>query len=99
MPGHTTGAGSGPRLAGVQTPQAFRAQPLRRAYLAAAENGFEGTDTAACLERLAPAGFRIMAVPGSASNLKVTWPEDLATAEALVDRMPDAGGETEPGWA
>ncbi|TYL46434.1 NTP transferase domain-containing protein [Nocardioides sp. BGMRC 2183] len=71
------------RLAGVQTPQAFRAQPLRRAYLAAAEDGFEGTDTAACLERWAP-DLRIRAIAGRSANLKVTWPEDLATAEALA---------------
>ncbi|MEQ6903156.1 2-C-methyl-D-erythritol 4-phosphate cytidylyltransferase [Nocardioides sp. YIM 152588] len=75
------------RLAGVQTPQAFRAQVLLRAYLAAAEDGFEGTDTAACLERLDPPRFEVHAIEGSATNLKVTYPEDLATAAALADRL------------
>lgn len=69
-------------VVGVQTPQAFRAQPLLAAYRAAAGDGFAGTDTAACLERYADLPIR--AVPGGAANLKVTYPEDLATAEALL---------------
>ncbi|TIC88526.1 4-diphosphocytidyl-2C-methyl-D-erythritol kinase [Nocardioides sp. GY 10113] len=81
------GAGDGRVLRGVQTPQAFRAQPLRRAYQAAAAEGFEGTDTAACFERSAPDRFEVHAIEGSPTNLKVTWPEDLATAAALVDRV------------
>ena len=40
-------------LAGVQTPQAFRAPELLAAYRRADAEGFEGTDTAACLERYA----------------------------------------------
>jgi 2-C-methyl-D-erythritol 4-phosphate cytidylyltransferase len=69
-------------LVGVQTPQAFRAEALVAAYRSAAADGFEGTDTAACLERYQP-DLRIAAVPGSPSNLKVTYPEDLAAAERL----------------
>ena len=42
-----------PTLAGVQTPQAFRAADLLAAYRRADADGFEGTDTAACLERYA----------------------------------------------
>ena len=41
------------RLGTVQTPQAFRAGPLLAAYDAAARDGFEGTDTAACFVRYA----------------------------------------------
>lgn len=76
------------RVAGVQTPQAFDAAALRAAYLAAAQDGFEGTDTAACLESWEPwsaSGRRVRAIAGTPTNLKVTWPEDLATAEALLD--------------
>lgn len=40
-------------LVAVQTPQAFAARPLLAAYRQAAEDGFAGTDTAACLERYA----------------------------------------------
>ncbi|WP_148611611.1 IspD/TarI family cytidylyltransferase [Nocardioides rubriscoriae] len=69
-------------LGAVQTPQAFAAVELLAAYTAADAEGFSGTDTASCLERFAP-GVRIAAVPSSALNLKVTWPQDLALAEAL----------------
>lgn len=67
----------------VQTPQAFRADVLLAAHEAAAAQGFEGTDTAACVERFAP-DLRIRAVNGPATNLKITFPEDLALAERLV---------------
>lgn len=78
-------ADAGPPPAGlgaVQTPQAFRAAPLLAAYRQAEADGFEGTDTAACLERYA--GLPVVAVPGSPTNLKITYPEDLVVAEALV---------------
>lgn len=70
------------RLVGVQTPQAFRAPELLAAYRAAEAEGFEGTDTAATFERYA--GLPVLAVPSPSTNLKVTWPEDLALAEELV---------------
>lgn len=83
LPGLVTAdLGVPPRLGGVQTPQAFAAAPLLSAYDAAARDGFAGTDTAACLERYAP--VRIVAVPGRADNLKVTWPDDLALATRLL---------------
>lgn len=69
-------------LVGVQTPQAFRAGDLLTAYDAAAREGFEGTDTAACLERYVD--LRIRGVAGDPGNLKVTWPEDLPAAEELL---------------
>jgi 2-C-methyl-D-erythritol 4-phosphate cytidylyltransferase len=69
-------------LVGVQTPQAFRAGPLLEAYAAAEREGFTGTDTAACVA--AYTDLRLRAVPGEATNLKVTWPEDLPLAERLL---------------
>ncbi len=69
-------------LVGVQTPQAFRAGPLLAAYRSAAVDGFDGTDTAACLERYGDVA--IVAVPSPPTNLKVTYPEDLALAAALL---------------
>jgi len=68
-------------LAGVQTPQAFRAPELLAAYRRAAEDRFEGTDTAACLERYAD--VRIAAVPSTPLNLKITFPEDVELADRL----------------
>ena len=68
----------------VQTPQAFRADALLASYLRADADGFAGTDTASCLERYTD--VEIAAVPSSASNLKVTFPEDVALAERLLRR-------------
>lgn len=69
-------------LAGVQTPQAFRAADLLTAYARADEDGFEGTDTASCFERYT--GLRIAAVPSGPLNLKITFAEDIALAERLI---------------
>jgi 2-C-methyl-D-erythritol 4-phosphate cytidylyltransferase len=65
----------------VQTPQAFRAGEVLAAYRAAADDGFEGTDTAACVS--AYADVPVAAVAGSPLNLKVTFPEDVALALEL----------------
>ena len=69
------------RVGGVQTPQAFRAGDVLAAYRAAAADGFEGTDTSACVA--AYRDVEVAAVPGSPLNLKVTFPEDVALAEEL----------------
>lgn len=69
-------------LVAVQTPQAFAAGPLLQAYDAARDVSFAGTDTAAFLERFTD--VTITAVAGEASNLKVTYPEDLALASELL---------------
>jgi 2-C-methyl-D-erythritol 4-phosphate cytidylyltransferase len=68
-------------LAGVQTPQAFRAADLLAAYRAADADGFEGTDTAACVERYAD--LRVSAVPSTSGNLKITFPDDVSLAARL----------------
>lgn len=72
----------GAALGTVQTPQAFRAGPLLSSYDAAARDGFEGTDTAACYTRYA--GGDVAAVPSSPLNLKITFPEDVSLAARLV---------------
>ena len=70
---------------------AAEATALLAAYTHAAQRGFSGTDTASCLEAYGGlpgpgvAGeVSIAAVAGSARNLKVTYPEDVALAEALL---------------
>jgi 2-C-methyl-D-erythritol 4-phosphate cytidylyltransferase len=68
-------------LARAQTPQAFDARLLLAAYDQARVDGFEGTDTASSLERL---GNAIHAVYGSDENIKVTTPDDLLRAEAIL---------------
>lgn len=70
-------------VARVQTPQGFKAQPLLAAYEKSVEEGFVGTDTAACMEKFFPE-VKILAVPGDVFNFKITYPQDLATAERLL---------------
>jgi 2-C-methyl-D-erythritol 4-phosphate cytidylyltransferase len=75
------------RVVAVQTPQAFRRRALEEAHHAASRDGLEATDDAALLER---AGFRVVTVEGHPSNRKITVPEDLRWAEAVVRER--AGG-------
>jgi 2-C-methyl-D-erythritol 4-phosphate cytidylyltransferase len=63
----------------AQTPQAFPAALLRRAYVA--WDGAEATDDATLVERV---GGRVVMIEGSPTNLKVTRPEDVPVAEALL---------------
>jgi len=68
----------------AQTPQMFRYGLLARAY---AEHDAEGaTDDALVVERLAARGVCAMPrlVAGSRANIKITWPEDFALAEAIL---------------
>ncbi len=66
----------------VQTPQAFKGGPLLAAYQAAAADGFTGTDTAACVERYE--GIPVQVVTGDPRNIKVTYADDLFTAELIL---------------
>ena len=63
----------------AQTPQAFRLDVLRRAF--ASNAGADVTDEALLCEA---AGIPVQVVPSSSANLKVTHPEDVAVAEALL---------------
>jgi len=66
----------------AQTPQMFRLGLLRDALAARAASGFAGiTDEASAVEA---AGYQPLLVRGSAHNLKVTYPEDFALAEAVL---------------
>ncbi len=64
-------------LVAVQTPQAFRATALRHAH----GGDPEATDDAALVEAL---GGRVVVVAAPRWNLKITEPEDLIVAEALL---------------
>jgi 2-C-methyl-D-erythritol 4-phosphate cytidylyltransferase len=78
-----TGSPSQEQLVRVQTPQVFKAQPLLDAYRQSARDGFEGSDTAMCMEKYQPQ-VKVTAVKGSAQNIKVTYPQDLVMAEHLL---------------
>lgn len=63
----------------IQTPQTFDVQLIKRAYTIAEEAAL--TDDASVAER---AGYKISLFEGSYENIKITTPEDLIIAEALI---------------
>jgi 2-C-methyl-D-erythritol 4-phosphate cytidylyltransferase len=63
----------------AQTPQMFRAGVLRRAF--ALPGAHPWTDEAQAVEAL---GLRPRAVTGHALNVKITFPDDLALASAIL---------------
>jgi 2-C-methyl-D-erythritol 4-phosphate cytidylyltransferase len=65
----------------AQTPQAFRYDVLLEAHRQAVQGRWQVTDDAALLERL---GRTVRVIPGSAVNIKITTPDDLRLAEAMV---------------
>ena len=67
----------------AQTPQMFRFGVLRRAFALPGLDGF--TDEAQAVERL---GLKPRAVVGNAFNVKVTFPDDLALASAILAMLP-----------
>ncbi len=67
----------------AQTPQVARFSLLQEALQRATADDFTGTDEAALLERQ---GQPVALVRGDAANLKVTHPDDLLLAEALLIR-------------
>ncbi len=75
----------------LQTPQGFRLSVIRRAHeLAAADPGFgdlAATDDCGIVLRYLP-DVRVHVVPGSERNLKITFPRDLAVAEAMLRDAP-----------
>ena len=72
------------RLFRCQTPQCFRLSVIARAHeLAAADPRFAPTDDCGVVLRYLP-GTAVHIVPGSERNMKVTYPHDLAVAEALL---------------
>jgi len=69
------------KLRRALTPQCFRYELLRRAYEQADVSDPSLTDDSLLVERL---GHSVTIVEGSARNIKITTPQDLLTAEALL---------------
>ena len=65
----------------VQTPQVFRSDILRRAYQQPYDSRF--TDDATVVESL---GIKITLIEGERSNIKLTTPEDMIYAEAMIKK-------------
>ncbi|MDD4237510.1 MAG: 2-C-methyl-D-erythritol 4-phosphate cytidylyltransferase [Desulfotomaculaceae bacterium] len=77
------------RLWLTQTPQAFRYEAILNAHRCAREANFRATDDAALVERL---GMTVKLVYGNYQNIKITTPEDLVVASALL-KAAQAGGD------
>ena len=65
----------------VQTPQGFRRDILLAAYEQAAKDNFLGTDDSSLVERY---GQKVKLITSDYRNIKITTPEDLTLAEALL---------------
>jgi 2-C-methyl-D-erythritol 4-phosphate cytidylyltransferase len=65
----------------AQTPQTFRYELILKAYEKAKEENFRGTDDASLVERR---GQPVKIVGGSYDNIKITTPQDLILAEAIL---------------
>ena len=65
----------------TQTPQVFRRDIIENAHRAAVRDGFRGTDDTSLVERL---GISVRMIRGDYENIKITTPEDLILAEALL---------------
>jgi 2-C-methyl-D-erythritol 4-phosphate cytidylyltransferase len=74
----------------AQTPQTFRRAILVEAYRKAQAEHIHATDDAALVERL---GQPVGIVPGSWENIKITTPEDLMIAEAVLAARSPKGKE------
>jgi 2-C-methyl-D-erythritol 4-phosphate cytidylyltransferase/2-C-methyl-D-erythritol 2,4-cyclodiphosphate synthase len=74
------------QLYSIQTPQCFHAAILRSSLERASKAGYEGTDESSVVRW---AGHRVVVVPGSPDNIKITRAQDLDLAEVFL-----AGGRT-----
>lgn len=65
----------------IHTPQAFQRSLIVEAHEWARRNGFQGTDDAMLVEQL---GKPVHVIEGERTNIKITVPEDLLFAEAML---------------
>ncbi len=74
----------------VQTPQVFCYKDLLQAHQQALEQGWpEVSDDSALLEKL---GIPVKVIMGSARNIKITTPDDLKIARAMLGVFQDPSG-------
>jgi len=69
------------KLWAAQTPQTFKADLIKSAYKTALSRGINATDDSMMVEHI---GHKVTMVTGSHENIKITTPEDLVIAEAIM---------------
>jgi 2-C-methyl-D-erythritol 4-phosphate cytidylyltransferase/2-C-methyl-D-erythritol 2,4-cyclodiphosphate synthase len=74
-------------LRAVQTPQAFETKLLVAAHEKAIAEGWDVTDDASMVERIA----EVTIIPGEESNIKITTPEDLEKLKETKTTVPCVG--------
>jgi 2-C-methyl-D-erythritol 4-phosphate cytidylyltransferase len=77
------------KLVLAQTPQVFRLDLLQRAFQAAGQDGFTGTDEASLVERLE---VEVSVVVGSDRNIKITRPGDMDLARLFLQEETAKAG-------
>jgi 2-C-methyl-D-erythritol 4-phosphate cytidylyltransferase len=85
--GYITGTPSRNGIWRALTPQMFRYGLLCSALDTALETGNLPTDEAAAVERIRPGEVRV--VEGRGDNLKITRPDDIAIAEAILAKRAE----------
>lgn len=70
----------------TQTPQAFKRDIIEKAHEMANMKGLSGTDDAYLVESM---GIKVKMIEGSYENIKVTTPEDIIIAEAIMERIAE----------
>ena len=73
-------------LVEIQTPQTFDYDLIKEAHQKALESGVAGTDDAFLVEWLK---IPVKIVVGDYTNIKITTPEDLTIAEAIIKQMAE----------
>lgn len=70
----------------TQTPQAFKVDIIKKAHKFAMESNLLGTDDAMLVEHI---GETVKMIEGNYENIKITTPDDLITAEAILKHRRD----------
>ena len=70
----------------VQTPQVFNADFIKGALTKAVEQGLALTDDCSAMEMM---GVKTFVVEGEPENIKITTPEDMVTARAIIEDRGD----------
>lgn len=70
------------KLWAIQTPQTFKYDLIMKAHLYAQDNNIQATDDAFLVEQM---GQKVKLIMGSYENIKITTPDDLAVAKAILE--------------
>jgi 2-C-methyl-D-erythritol 4-phosphate cytidylyltransferase len=70
------------KLWAIQTPQTFKYDLIMKAHLYARDNNIQATDDSSLVEQM---GHKVKLIMGSYENIKITTPDDLIVAKAILE--------------